>query len=53
MKHFPKILLNFFLSLVVLLACRQRNAAPSKELIDQINLKRGAVISRYRTVAFL
>ena len=45
MKHLAKALLKLFFLLSVLLSCRQKNAAPSKESIDQINLKRGAVIS--------
>jgi hypothetical protein len=44
-KHIKLPLVVFLLSLLFPLACRQKNASPSKESINEINLKRGAVIS--------
>lgn len=45
MKHFFKTSMKLFLSLCIMLSCKEKNAGPSKELISEINLKRGAVIS--------
>ena len=47
MKRHPKISFQsiYFMTAAVLLSCNGQEAAPSKELISEINLKRGAVIS--------
>ncbi len=45
MKHFKSSLLPLILSLYFLLSCTGKKSGPSKELIDQINLKRGIIIS--------
>ena len=45
-KNLLKSLLMFFILLsLILVSCREKNAAPSKEIINEINLKRGEVIS--------
>lgn len=43
MKHLPKSLCLFLLP--VILSCNNKNAAPSKDTITALNLKRGDVIS--------
>ena len=45
MKYFQKMLLSVFLCLVLMISCKEKNTAPSKELINQLNLKKGNVIS--------
>ena len=45
MKYFQKMLLPVPLSLVLMISCKEKNTAPSKDLINQLNLKRGKVIS--------
>jgi tetratricopeptide (TPR) repeat protein len=44
MKYSLKTL-QLFLLLSILVSCRGKNSSPSKELIDQINLKRGEIVS--------
>ena len=44
MKYLQKTVHLFLLSLI-LLSCKSRNTSPSKEVISQLNLKRGGVIS--------
>jgi hypothetical protein len=44
MKYFRKLLHVFLLS-VIMLSCKSKNPSPSKEVINQLNLKRGEVIS--------
>lgn len=44
MKYFWKLLHIFLLS-VIMLSCKSKNPSPSKEVINQLNLKRGEVIS--------
>ena len=45
MKYFKKICASLFLSLVLMISCKEKNTAPSKELINQLNLKKGNVIA--------
>ncbi len=45
MRTFRLRMLKFFLSFSFLLSCQQKSAAPSKQSIEAINLKRGSVIS--------
>ena len=47
MRRFAKALLFIFISLSIirLASCGEKNAGPSKELINEINLKRGDVIA--------
>jgi len=47
MKHFlsPLTWLLCILSLPAIISCHNKNSGPSKELIDQIDLKRGKIIS--------
>ncbi len=43
---YPRLLpVHMLLALTLIVSCRSRNSVPSKELIDQIKLKRGTVIS--------
>ena len=44
MKHF-RILTQIFLLSVVTLSCKNKKLSPSEEVIEQLNLKRGDVIS--------
>ena len=44
MKYFRKLLYVFLLS-VIMVSCKSKNLSPSKEVISQLNLKRGDVIS--------
>lgn len=45
MKYFQKMRLLVFLSLILMISCKEKNTAPSKELINRLNLKKGNVIS--------
>lgn len=47
MKHLQNILIRLFyiLSVLSIISCNNRNSAPSKEVINEINLKRGEIIS--------
>jgi tetratricopeptide (TPR) repeat protein len=45
MKKSANISLLIFLSLSLLVSCKEKNSAPSKELISEINLKRGETIT--------
>ena len=44
MKHF-RILIPIFLLSVIMLSCKSKTLSPSEEVIKQLNLKRGDVIS--------
>ena len=44
-RKFYSLLLTFILPTLVLVSCKAKNSGPSKEIINEINLKRGAVIS--------
>lgn len=43
--HYSRKIVFLFLSLPVLLACKNKNSRGSEELVSQLNLKRGEVIS--------
>ncbi len=45
MKYFKKIPASLFLSLFLMISCKEKKNVPSKEVIDQLSLKRGNVIS--------
>ena len=45
MKYFQKIPASLFLSLVLMISCKEKKTVPSKELINQLSLKKGSVIS--------
>ena len=47
MKYLPNtsLWLFYILSVYVLISCNERNSSPSKEVISQLNLKRGEIIS--------
>ena len=45
MKYFSRSPLSAVISFSLLLSCATKNSTPSKELISQINLKRGELIS--------
>jgi tetratricopeptide (TPR) repeat protein len=45
MKWFKKIPLRVFLLLVLIISCKEKNTTPSADLISQLNLKRGDIIS--------
>ena len=44
MKYLQKTV-HLFLLTLILLSCKSKNTSPSKEVISQLNLKRGGVIS--------
>ena len=45
MKYFQKIPASLFLSLALMISCKEKKTVPSKELINQLSLKKGSVIS--------
>ncbi len=45
MKYFQKTSFQVFLSLALMVSCRGINSVPSKELINELSLKKGEIIS--------
>ncbi|HYJ65076.1 MAG TPA: hypothetical protein VEV62_15125, partial [Parafilimonas sp.] len=45
MKYFQRIPASLFLSLILMISCKEKKTVPSKELINQLSLKKGSVIS--------
>ena len=45
MKYFKKIPASLFLSLFSMISCKEKKNVPSKDVLDQLRLKRGNVIS--------